>query len=79
MASLEVIEALLQKSDNLRDKLSADSLNQTEKAALNVFIIVPQQFINILIKILFNSYYKPLDVHFEQKKICQYCFTSQHN
>jgi hypothetical protein len=75
----KLIEAFFEGRQKSRHKLGADCLDQAEQTTLHVFIIVAQQFVDVLVKILLDCNDHPLWVHFEQKEESENCLSSEHN
>ena len=77
LATHEMGEALLCLRENSWDDGGAYGLNEAKEAALDVLVIVSQQFVDIFVKILFDCYNKPLWVHFKEQEEVKDGFASQ--
>ena len=62
----ELSETLLELVEGSWELRGADCLNEAEKTALHILVVVPQQLIDILVKVLLNSNDHPLRVHLEE-------------
>jgi hypothetical protein len=44
---------------------------------LNIFKVISQEFVQVLIEVILHGYYEPLHVHLEEKKESEKAFTSE--
>jgi hypothetical protein len=75
----ELSETLLQLIKGSWELNSADRLNEAQKTALYVLVVVSQQLVYILVEVLLNGDDHPLWIHLEQQQECQNSLSSQNN
>lgn len=60
------------------DLLGTNSLNQAEEAALNIFVVVSKELVDIFIEVLMDSDNHPLGIHLEEEQESQYGLSSEY-
>jgi hypothetical protein len=75
----ELCKTVFENRKHIWNLVRADGLNQAQETALHILVIISQQLVNVLIKVLVCRDDHPLRVHLEQKKEGQNRLSSEHN
>ena len=75
----ELSEAILGSREHIWNLLSAHSLNQAQQAALNILVVVSEEFVNVFVKVLVDRDDHPLRIHLEQEQECQDRLAAEHD
>jgi len=75
----ELIKAFFQVGEQSWHELRADCLDQAQEAALDILVIISEQFVDVLVEVLVNCNYHPLRVHFEEEEESQDGLASKYN